>query len=208
MFSGEIMTKGQEKLSVDEAISKLSDDDVELRKLAVNSLEGVEDEKVIEPLIMALNDENTPVRHKAAENLGNLNGELGDLAVDRLLEVADNEEGEYKRFASFALKASGSDKAIDYFSKSINDEDFGVRKVAVRSLGELKVTSKIDDIEKIMLEEEDWGVRLAAIRALGDMEVEEAITPIKKARRKEKDKDFKKAANKAIKKIEKSIKKK
>ena len=59
-----------------------------------------------------------------------------------------------------------------------------------------------------MLEEEDWGVLLAAIRALGDMEVEEAITPIKKARRKEKDKDFKKAANKAIKKIEKSIKKK
>ncbi|WP_225369726.1 hypothetical protein [Methanobrevibacter arboriphilus] len=60
-----------------------------------------------------------------------------------------------------------------------------------------------------MLEEEDWGVRLAAIRALGDMEVEEAITPIKKKlEEKKKTKTLKKAANKAIKKIEKSIKKK
>jgi len=193
-----------EKLSIDEAIDKLTDDDVELRKLAVNSLEGIEDEKIIEPLILAMNDENTPVRHKAAENLG----KMGDLAVDRLIEVANKEKGEYKRFASFALKTTGSKKAIDYFSQSINDEDFGVRKVAVRSLGELQATDKIDEIEKIMLEEEDWGVRLAAIRALGDMEVEEAITVIKKARRKEKDKDFKKAANKAIKKIEKAIKNK
>jgi len=202
------MTKDQEKLPIDEAISKLTDDDTEMRKLAVNSLEGVQDEKIIEPLISALNDENTPVRHKAALNLGNLDGKLGDLVVDRLLEVVNSEKGEYKRFASFALKSSDSDKVMDYFSEAINDEDFGVRKIAVRSLGELKATHKIDDIEKIMLEEEDWGVRLAAIRALGDMEVEEAITPIKKARRKEKDKDFKKAANKAIKKIEKAIKKK
>lgn len=198
------MSKDEEKLSVDEAIIKLTDDDVEMRKLAVNSLEGIDDEAVVEPLIKAMQDENTPVRHKAAENLG----KMGESVVDRLLEVVNNEEGEYKRFASFALKGTGSEKAIDYFSKSLHDEDFGVRKIAVRSLGELKATDKIDDIEKIILEEEDWGVRLAAIRALGDMEVEEAITPIKKARRKEKDKDFKKAANKAIKKIEKSIKKK
>jgi HEAT repeat protein len=198
------MVKDQDKLSKDEAIAKLTDDDVEVRKIAVNSLEGIEDESVIEPLIEAMKDENTPVRHKAAENLGN----LGDLAVDRLLEVVNNEEGEYKRFASFALKTTGSTKAVDYFSEAIDDEDFGVRKVAVRSLGELQATDKIPDVEKIMLEEEDWGVRLAAIRALGDMGVEEAIDPIKKARRKEKDKDFKKAANKAIKKIEKDLKKK
>ncbi|RBQ23041.1 hypothetical protein ALNOE001_11600 [Candidatus Methanobinarius endosymbioticus] len=198
------MTNDQEKLPMDEAITKLTDSDVEIRKLAVNSLEGIEDEAVIEPLIEAMKDANTPVRHKAAENLG----KMGDLTVDRLIEVVNNEEGEYKRFASFALKTTGSPKAVDYFSEAINDEDFGVRKVAVRALGELQATDKIDEIETLMLEEEDWGVRLASIRALGDMEVEEAITSIKKARRKEKDKDFKKIANKAIKKIEKALKKK
>ncbi|MCL2157324.1 MAG: HEAT repeat domain-containing protein [Methanobrevibacter sp.] len=196
------MTNSQEKFSHKEAIEKLKDDDVEVRKLAVNSLEGTTDEVAIGPLIEAMKDENTPVRHKAAEILGN----MGDVVVDELINIVNSEEGEYKRFASFALKLTGSEKAIDYFASAINDEDFGVRKVAVRSLGELKATDKIDDIAKVMMEEEDWGVRLAAIRALGDMEVEEAIVVIKKARRKEKDKDFKKAANKAIKKIEKAIK--
>lgn len=196
------MTENQEKLSMDEAIVKLNDEDVEIRKIAVNSLEGIDDEKIIEPLIESLKDENTPVKHKAAEILGN----MGETTVDRLIEVVNNEDGEYKRFASFALKLTGSNEAIDYFSSAINDEDFGVRKIAVRSLGELKATDKIDEIAEVMMEEEDWGVRLAAIRALGDMGVEEAIGPIKKARRKEKDKDFKKAANKAIKKIEKAIK--
>jgi HEAT repeat protein len=198
------MSKDAEKLSMEEAIAKLTDDDVEMRKLAVNSLDGIEDESIVEPLILAMNDENAPVRHKAAEK----HGKMGESVVDRLIEVANKETGEYKRFASFAIKGTGSEKAIDYFASNIHDEDFGVRKVAVRSLGELKATDKIEDITEIMLEEEDWGVRLAAIRALGDMEVEEAIDPIKKARRKEKDKDFKKAANKAIKKIEKSLKKK
>lgn len=198
------MSNDKEKLSMEEAIAKLTDDDVEVRKLAVNSLEGVKDEEVIEPLILAMNDKNTPVRHKAADNLG----KIGESVVDRLIEVVNKEDGEYKRFASFALKTTGSKKVVDYFAEAIHDEDFGVRKIAVRSLGELKATDKIDDIEKLMLEEEDWGVRLAAIRALGDMEVEEAIVSIKKARRKEKDKDFKKAANKAIKKIEKDIKNK
>lgn len=196
------MTNDQKKFSVEEAIEKLSDNDVEVRKIAVNSLDGTTDEAAIDPLIEAMKDENTPVRHKAAEILGN----MGDVVVGRLIDIVNTEEGEYKRFASFALKVTGSRESIDYFASAINDEDFGVRKIAVRSLGELKATDKIDDVAKIMVEEEDWGVRLAAIRALGDMEVEEAIDPIKKARRKEKDKDFKKAANKAIKKIEKAIK--
>lgn len=196
--------ESQEKLSVDEAIVKLKDEDVEVRKLAVNSLEDVDDEKVIEPLIEALTDENTPVRHKAADNLG----KIGEAATDLLIEKVASSEGEEKRFACFALKGTGSPKAVEYFAEAINDDDWGVRKVAVRALGELKVTEEIDNIFELMLEEEDWGVRLAAVRALGDMETEKAIDPIKKARRKEKDKDFKKAANKAIKKIEKAIKKK
>ena len=196
------MTKDEEKFSVDEALEKLNDNNVKVRKQAVNSLEGTRDEITIGPLIEAMKDENTPVRHKAAEILGN----MGEVVVNQLIHIVNSEKGEYKRFASFALKLTGSNEAIDYFASAIHDEDFGVRKIAVRSLGELKATDKIDEIAEVMMEEEDWGVRLAAIRALGDMEVEEAIDLIKKARRKEKDKDFKKAANKAIKKIEKAIK--
>ena len=79
---------------------------------------------------------------------------------------------------------------------------FGVRKVAVRSLGELQAESEMDTIAKC-LEDEDWGVKLAAIQALGDIATDDAIDLIKKARKTEDDKDFKKSCNKAIKKAQK-----
>ena len=51
-----------EKLSIEEAIEKLQDEDVENRKLAITSLEGVKDESIIEPLIEATKDDNPKVR--------------------------------------------------------------------------------------------------------------------------------------------------
>ena len=98
-----------------------------------------------------------------------------------------------------------SPKAIEPFADAVNDEDFGVRKVAVRTLGELRAIEKIDEIAGC-LEDEDGGVRSNAIFALGDLATEESIKIIKDARRKEKDKDFKKYCNKAIKSAEKIMK--
>ncbi|MDR2873916.1 MAG: HEAT repeat domain-containing protein [Methanobrevibacter sp.] len=198
-----------EKLSIDDAIVKLNDSDIEIRKLAVSSLKEIDDEKLIEDkklidiLIDRLNDESPLIKHEIAKILGN----IGESAVDPLLNAIKNGDGEFKKFVSFALKETSSGKAIDYFIGCLDDEDWAIRKIAVRSLGELKVIKAVELISN-KTGDEDWGVRLAAIRSLGDLEIEEAIAPIKKARRKEKDKDFKKAANKAIKQIEKVINKK
>ena len=100
------------------------------------------------------------------------------------------------------LKETGDKKVIPYFVEATNDEDFGVRKVAVRSLGELQAEEELDAIAKC-LEDEDWGVRLAAIQALGDIATDDSIKLIKDARKAESDKDFKKSCNKAIKKAQK-----
>ena len=185
-------------LSFDEAINNLSDDDVKVRKEAIESLVGITDEEAIEPLIKATTDENAQVRFKAAEILGS----MGDVAVDRLIEEFKNADGKDKRFLAFALKETEDKKVIPYFVEATEDEDFGVRKVAVRSLGELQADDELDAIAKC-LEDEDWGVKLAAIQALGDLATDEAIDLIKKARKGEDDKDFKKSCNKAIKKAEK-----
>ena len=179
-------------LSFEEAINKLSDDDVKVRKEAIESLVGINDESAIEPLIKATTDDNAQVRFKAAEILGS----MGDVAVDRLIEDKD------KRFLAFALKETEDKKVIPYFVKATEDEDFGVRKVAVRALGELQAEDELDNIAKC-LEDDDWGVKLAAIQALGDLASDEAIKLIKDARKSEVDKDFKKSCNKAIKKAEK-----
>ena len=185
-------------LNFEEAINNLSDDDVRLRKEAIESLVGVTDVEAIDPLIKATTDENAQVRFKAAEILGS----MGDVAVDKLIEEFKNAEGKDKRFLAFALKETEDKKVIPYFLVACEDEDFGVRKVAVRALGELQAEEELDSIAKC-LEDEDWGVRLAAIQALGDLATDDAIKLIKDARKAESDKDFKKSCNKAIKKAEK-----
>ncbi|MBQ2652107.1 MAG: HEAT repeat domain-containing protein [Methanobrevibacter sp.] len=184
--------------NLDEAINNLSSDDVKVRKGAVESLVGITDEKAIEPLIKATTDESAQVRFKAAEILGS----MGDVAVDKLIEEFENAEGKDKRFLAFALKETEDNKVIPYFVEACGDEDFGVRKVAVRSLGELQAENELDTIAKC-LEDEDWGVKLAAIQALGDIATDESIKLIKGIRKTEDDKDFKKSCNKAIKKAQK-----
>jgi HEAT repeat protein len=185
-------------LNFNDAINNLSDDDVKVRKEAIESLVGITDEEAIDPLIKATTDENAQVRFKAAEILGS----MGDVAVDKLIEEFKNAEGKDKRFLAFALKETEDKKVIPYFVESTEDDDFGVRKVAVRALGELQAEDELDSIAKC-LEDEDWGVRLAAIQALGDLATDESIKLIKDARKAESDKDFKKSCNKAIKKAEK-----
>lgn len=185
-------------LSFEEAINNLSNDDVKVRKEAIESLVGITNEEAIESLIKATTDESAQVRFKAAEILGS----MGDVAVDKLIEEFESAEGKDKRFLAFALKETEDEKVIPYFVEATEDEDFGVRKVAVRSLGELQAEGELDTIAKC-LEDDDWGVKLAAIQALGDLATDDAIDLIKKARKGEEDKDFKKSCNKAIKKSQK-----
>ena len=181
-----------------EAIENLQSDDVSIRKEAIESLIGVTDEEAIDPLIKATTDENAQVRFKAAEILGN----MGNVAFDKLVSEFTSESGKNKRFLAFALKETNNEKAIPLFAEAVNDEDFGVRKVSIRALGELQANDELDTIAK-GLEDEDWGVRLAAIHACADLATDESIDLIKKARRAEKDEDFKKSCKKALKKAEK-----
>ena len=188
-------------LTMTEAIENLQNDDVSIRKEAIESLIGVTDEAAIDPLIEATTDENAQVRFKAAEILGN----MGNVAFDRLVSKFESETGKNKRFLAFALKETNNEKAIPLFAQAVSDEDFGVRKVSIRALGELQAHDELDTIAK-GLDDEDWGVRLAAIYACADLASEDSIALIKKARRDESDKDFKKSCNKAIKKAEKNQK--
>ncbi len=70
-------------LILKEAIDNLSDDDVIVRKEAVNALIGVTDIEAIDPLIEATTDDNAQIRFKAAEILGN----MGEVARDKLIKI-------------------------------------------------------------------------------------------------------------------------
>ena len=131
-------------LTMTEAIENLQNDDVSIRKEAIESLIGVTDEAAIDPLIEATTDENAQVRFKAAEILGN----IGNVAFDRLVSKFESETGKNKRFLAFALKETNNEKAIPLFAQAVSDEDFGVRKVSIRALGELQAHDELDTIDK------------------------------------------------------------
>lgn len=188
-------------MTLEKTINDLKSNDIKVRKAAIEQLEGVNDESIIDDLIVATKDESAQVRFKAASILGN----FGEVAFEKLTEQYLKAEGKDKRFLAFALKETNNPKAIDYFVDAVDDDDFGVRKVAIRALGELKADDKLDDISK-GLDDEDWGVRLAAIYAFGDIATPRSIELIKTARRNEKDEDFKKSCKKALKKAEKILK--
>ena len=59
-------------LILKEAIDNLSNDDVSVRKEAINDLIGVTDIEAIDPLIEATTDDNAQIRFKAAEIWGKL----------------------------------------------------------------------------------------------------------------------------------------
>lgn len=188
-------------MDIENAIQGLNDENVAVRKEAIEQLVNCKDKTIINPLIKAVTDENAQVRFKAAEILGN----FGDDALDKLITQFESASGKNKRFFGFALKETGNPKVIEHFAEAVEDEDFGVRKVAIRGLGELHAEEKLNSIAK-GLEDDDWGVRLATVYALGDIATPASINLIKQARRKESEKDFKKSCNKAIKKAEKSLK--
>ena len=81
-------------LSFEQAINNLKDEDVEIRKEAINSLIGCSDESAIDALIEATTDDNAQVRFKAAEIIGG----MGDIAVDKLINKFNAASGKDKRF--------------------------------------------------------------------------------------------------------------
>ncbi len=188
-------------LTVNQAIENLQNEDENIRKEAIESLVGVTDEIAIDPLIEATTDESSQIRFKAAEILGN----MGNVAFDRLSTKFTSASGKDKRFLAFALKETNNDNAIPLFVDAVSDDDFGVRKISIRALGEFQAHDQLDVIAK-GLDDEDWGVRLAAIHACADLASDESIDLIKKARRNESEKEFKKSCNKAIKKAQKNQK--
>ncbi|EKF86620.1 HEAT repeat domain-containing protein, partial [Methanobacterium formicicum] len=84
----------------EQLLNDLTDDDPEKRKESAEKLGESENPDVIEPLIKALEDDNPQVRFTSAKSLG----KIGDPAIEPLVTILKNEEGNIRRYATLALK--------------------------------------------------------------------------------------------------------
>jgi HEAT repeat protein len=176
---------------------KLESKDKEERLEATTTLGTIKDDASVDALIKTFNDDDPGVRLQASKSLA----EIGELSVKPLIQQLKVEEGNARKYATYALKDIGDESAVRSLIEALKDDDWGVRKFAALALGEIGNEEAVEPVIEL-LKDDDWGVKVAATRALGDLGDERAVDPIKNARRKATgDKDYKKVANRVLKKF-------
>ena len=135
--------------------------DSRVRAKAVEALGKIEDVSAVEPLILALTDENWDVRRKAAWALGN----MGEPAVKPLILALTDENWDVRRKAAWALGNIRDLRAIEPLMHALKDEYPDVREEAAWALGNIKDLRAVEPLLHALTDEYS-DVRWQAARSL------------------------------------------
>ena len=130
--AGELEMMGEE--SVDALISALSHRKKNIRLNAAKILGAMSYPKSINALILTLRDNNKLVRREASTALSR----MGQLAVDPLIEIVDDEDWRVRGAAAWALGNLKDDAAIEPLEALLEDESGYVRAGAVNAINSIK----------------------------------------------------------------------
>jgi len=135
--------------------------DVEIRRIAASAL-GDADVGAVEPLLLALRDDDSGVRKAAVESLEKLKDPR---AVEPLIMTLRDEDSGVRKASVEWLAKLKDPRAVDLLLLALHDEDSGVRKAAVESLEKLK-DSRAGDALATTMQDSAKALRCAAARAL------------------------------------------
>jgi HEAT repeat protein len=126
----------------------LGSEDWGLRSEAGWALGNRDDQRVVDPLIAALKDEQPLVRRAATKSLG----KLGDVrALDSLIGALEDSDALVRAGAADALGQMGDARAAVPLIESLGDGDLEVRRastIALEALGEYAIDPLIDTLLK------------------------------------------------------------
>jgi HEAT repeat protein len=120
--------------AVERLISILRDNDVNVRRMAANTLGKIKDVLAIEPLSLSLNDGQASVRQEAVKALMEIGGESVELPLMRALRDGDEN---VRSTAAEALGELGDPGAVVALINALKDHNSAVRVAAIRALGKI-----------------------------------------------------------------------
>jgi HEAT repeat protein len=190
-----------------ELLTGLKDDAAEVRAEAANGLRyrsssGTYDPKIVQPLVVALDDSDDRVRKNAARALGNLkaepqpalvphltrlasepNTELAVAAVDSLGSLGDPraadtlvgllQRPDINLHAALALAELGDSRAVEPLRALLKGKDRGV----IAALGKLRDRGTVEALVSLLNDNDD-GVRSTTAEALGRIRDPRAVEPL------------------------------
>ena len=147
---------------LEKIISKLDDDDIQVRGEAFSSL-VLNKNKISNFLINSLNSASKNIRGFASLVLANRNETV---AIPELMKLANDERSMVRSCAVGALGYLKAKEAKEIFLESVLDSNIEVRKSALQAIIDLKISISEDKIKKIIQEK--------------DLEIEKLVVQIKK----------------------------
>ena len=133
----------------------------------------IEQEKKIDELIGNL---GTRYWEVAADGLV----EIGEAAVERLIETLNIGSGRPSQNANFVLVRIGTLKAVDAVIRALKNQkfDFRVRANAAGALGEIDSKDVISPLIEALQTDSHWWVRNFAVGSLGKLGSEKVVDPL------------------------------
>ncbi len=192
-------------------IGALDDDDIEVRRIVVESLGSLQDTTAVVALMRALRTDSDPeVREAAAYALGEIEdpravpalgeallqddvmavrlmavralGEIDDpLAVEPLASVIGDPNREIRLAVIQALGEIESPDAIDALASALRDSDAEIREHAVWALGEIGDSRAVPALAGVLTSDSEASVRLKAAWALGEIEHANGVDALARA---------------------------
>lgn len=127
-WAGHDRTRDTTSIAVPALIAALKDSDVEVRRVAVQSLSNFDDPRAVPGLVGALKDTDSEVRLGAAVALGNLGDER---SMPGLLVALKDSDKEMRRTALSALQSMPNKVPDEAILTALNDSDVEVRQEAI-----------------------------------------------------------------------------
>lgn len=143
----------------------LTEGELAVQEAAAAILASIGDERVLSPLLSALNSRDWIVRMHAAQALGRVRNTE---TVEALIPLLQDKVKAVREETATALAAIG-DAAIPCLVQALKHEDWLVRLHAVESLGKARSPRAVEPLLSVLFNDCDSAVREDAVRALGDI---------------------------------------